>query len=73
MQKDYPDLNKPPQEDIAGPKKFENYTYTYSGPDFQPYLQMNQANPHMATNYDQTLGAIKDSLNTANPLASLNL
>ena len=34
---------------------------------------MNQANPHMATTYDQALGAIKDSLNTANPLASLNL
>ena len=25
---------------------------------------MNQANPHMAATYDQTLGAIKDSLNT---------
>ena len=34
---------------------------------------MNQANPHMATNYDQALEAIKDSLSTANPLASLNL
>ena len=73
MQKDCPELNKPPQEDITGPKKFEDYTYTYSGPDVQPHLQMNQANPHMATNYDQALGAIKDSLNTANPLASLNL
>ena len=30
-----------------------------------PHLQMNQANPHMATNYDQALGAIKDSLSTA--------
>ena len=38
-----------------------------------PHLQMNQANPHMATNYDQALGAIKDSLNTVNLLASLNL
>ena len=73
MQKDCPELNKPPQEDITGPKKFEDYTYTYSGPDVQPHLQMNQANPHMATNYDQALGAIKDSLSTANPLASLNL
>ena len=68
MQKDCPELHKP-----AGPKKFEDYTYTYSEPDVQPHLQMNQANPHMATNYDQALGAIKDSLNTANPLASLNL
>ena len=73
MQKDCPELHKPPQEDITGPKEFENYTYTYSGPDVQPHLEMNQANPHMATNYDQALGAIKDSLNTANPFASLNL
>ena len=73
MQKDCPELNKPPQEDNTGPKKFEDYTYTYSGPDVQPHLQMDQANPHMATNYDQAIGAIKDSLNTANPLASLNL
>ena len=73
MQKDCPELNKPPQEDITGPKKFEDYTYTYSGPDVQPHLQMNPANQHMATNYDKALGAIKDSLSTANPLASLNL
>ena len=73
MQKDCPELNKPPQDDIPRPKKFEDYTYTYSGPDVQSHLQMNQANPHMATNYDQALGAIKDSLSTANPLASLNL
>ena len=73
MQKDCPELNKPSQEDNTGPTKFEKYIYTYSGPDVQPHLQMNQANPHMATTYDQALGAIKDSLNTANPLASLNL
>ena len=73
MQKDCPELNKPPQEDIAGPKKCEDYTYTYSGPDVQSNLQMNPTNQHMATNYDQALGAIKDSLSTANPLASLNL
>ena len=73
MQKDCHEHNKPPQEDNTGPKKFEDYTYTYSGPDVQPHLQMTQANPHMATTYDQALGAIKDSLNTANPLASLNL
>ena len=41
MQKDCPELNRPSQEDIAGPKKFEDYTYTYSGPDVQPHLQMN--------------------------------
>ena len=28
MQKDCPELNKPPQEDIAGPKKCEDYTFT---------------------------------------------
>ena len=28
MQKDCPELNKPPQKDITGPKKFEDYTYT---------------------------------------------
>ena len=73
MQKDCPELNRPPQEDITGPKKFEDYTYTYSGPDVQPHLQMNPTNQHMATNYDHALGAIKDSLSTANPLVSLNL
>ena len=60
-------------QENTGPKKFEDYTYTYSGPDVQSHLQMNQANSHMATPYDQALGAIKYSLNTANPLASLNL
>ena len=61
------------QEDITGPKKFEDYTYTYSGPDVQPPLPRHYPNQQMATNYDQALGAIKDSLSTANPLASLNL
>ena len=73
MQKDCPELNRHSQKDIVGPKKLEDYSYTYSGPDVQPYLQMNPTNHHMATNYDQALGAIKDSLNTSNPLASLNL
>ena len=73
MQKDCPELNRPSQEDITGPKKFEDYTYTYSGPDVQPPLPRHYPNQQMATNYDQALGAIKDSLSTANPLASLNL
>ena len=38
-----------------------------------PILQRTYPNQQMATNYDQALGAIKDSLSTANPLASLNL
>ena len=73
MQKDCPELNRPSQEDITGPKKFEDYTYTYSGPDVQPPLPRHYPNQQMATHYDQALGAIKDSLSTANPLASLNL
>ena len=73
MQKDCPELNRPLQEDVTGPKKFEDYTYTYSGPDVQPSLTRNYPHQQMATNYDQALGAIKDSLSTANPLASLNL
>ena len=59
--------------DTSGPKKFEDYTYTYSVPDVQPPMPRLHSNQPMATNYDQALGAIKDSLNTANPLASLNL
>ena len=55
------------------PKQFEDYTYTYSGPDVQPQMQINPVHPSLATNYDQALGVIKDSINTANPLASLNL
>ena len=27
------------------PKKFEDYTYTYSGPDIQPQMQINPVNP----------------------------
>ena len=73
MQKDCPELNRPSQEDITGPKKFEDYTYNYSGPDVQPPLPRHYPNQQMATNYNQALGAIKDSLSTANPLASLNL
>ena len=41
MQKDCPELNRPLQEDTTGPKKFEDYTYTYSGSDVQPHLQKN--------------------------------
>ena len=73
MQKDCLELNKPHKEDHPGPKKFEDYTYTYSGPEVQPQMQINPANSNMATTYDQALGVIKDSINTANPLASLNL
>ena len=65
--------NKSSQEEGSGPKKFENYTYTYSGPDIQPQMQINSVNPNFANAYDQALGVVKDSLNTANPLASLNL
>ena len=36
-------------------------------------MQINPASSNLATNYDQALGVIKDSINTANPLASLNL
>ena len=45
MQKDCPELNKPCKEDSPGPKKFEDYTYTYSGPDIQPQMQINSVNP----------------------------
>ena len=37
------------------------------------YMQINSVNPNFASAYDQALGIVKDSLNTANPLASLNL
>ena len=73
MQNDCPELNKPCKEDHPGPKKFKDYTYTYSGPDMQPQMQINPINPSMAMTYDQALGVIKYSINTANPLASLNL
>ena len=63
----------PHEEEGSGPKKFEDYTYTYSGPDIQPQMQINSVNPNFASTYDQALGIVKDSLNTANPLASLNL
>ena len=73
MQKDCPELNKSQKVDNPGPKKFQDYTYTYSRPDVQPQMQINPVNSNMATTYDQALGIIKDSINTANPLASLNL
>ena len=65
--------NKSSQDEGSGPKKFEDYTYTYSVPDIQPQMQINSVNPNFASTYDQALGVVKDSLNTANPLASLNL
>ena len=65
--------NKSSWEEGSGPKKFEDYTYTYSGPDIQPQMQINSVNPNFASAYDQALGVVKDSLNTANPLANLNL
>ena len=55
------------------PEKFEDYNYTYSVPNIQPQMQINSADTNMATTYDQVLGAINDSTNIANPLASLNL
>ena len=59
MQKDCPELNKSCKDDNSGPRKFEDYTYTYSGPDIQPKMQINPVNPNMATSYDQALGVIK--------------
>ena len=47
--------------------------YTYSGPDVQPQMQMSSMHPSLSMGYDQALGVIKDSINAANPLASLNL
>ena len=58
---------------IQDPRSLRIILTTYSGPDVQPHLQRTYPNQQMATNYDQALGAIKDSLSTANPLASLNL
>ena len=40
-------------------------------PDIQPQMQINSVNPNFASAYDQALGVVKDSLNIANPLASL--
>ena len=60
-------------DDNNNPKRFEDYTYTYSGPDVQPQMQMSSMHPNLSTGYDQALGVIKDSINAANPLASLNL
>ena len=73
IQEDCPELNKPHKEDHPGPKKFKDYTYTYSGPHIQPQMQINPVHSSLATNYEQALGVIKDSINTANHLASLNL
>ena len=72
FQDEYP-TNKSSWDEGSGPKKFEDYTYTYSGPDIEPQMQINSVNPNFASAYDQALGIVKDSLNTANPLGSLNL
>ena len=63
----------PHEKKAQDQRKFEDYMYTYSGPDIQPQMQINSVNPNFASAYDHALGVIKDSLNTANPLASLNL
>ena len=44
-----------------------------SDPDIQPQMQINSVNPNFASTYDQALGVVKDSLNTAKPLASFKL
>ena len=67
------DDRKPKQDDTNSPKRFEDYMYTYSSPDVQPQMQMSSMHPSLSTGYDQALGVIKDSINAANPLASLNL
>ena len=67
------DDRRPKQDNDNSPKRFEDYTYTYSGPDIQPQMQMSSLHPSLSTGYDQALGVIKDSMDTANPLASLNL
>ena len=65
------DKQKP--DDTNNSKRFEDYTYTYSGLDVQPQMQMSSMHPSLSTGYDQALGVIKDSINAANPFASLNL
>ena len=65
--------DKPKQDDANSPKRFEDYMYTYSSPDVQPQMQMSSMHPSLSTGYDQDLGVIKDSINAANLLASLNL
>ena len=65
--------DKPKQDDTNNSKRFEDYTYTYSGPDVQPQMQMSSMHPSLSMGYDQALGVIKDSINAANPLVSLNL
>ena len=67
------DDRKPKQDDTNSPKRFEDYMYTYSSPDVQPQMQMSSMHPSLSMGYDQALGVIKDSINAANPLASLNL
>ena len=70
MQKDCWELNKPHKEDNPSPKiipiPIEDLTSN-------PKCKSSLVNPNIATNYDQALGVIKDSINTANPLANLNL
>ena len=65
--------DKSKQDDTNNPKRFEDYTYTYAGPDVQPQMQLSSMHPSLSMGYDQALGGIKDSINAANPLASLNL
>ena len=65
--------DKQKQDDTNNSKRFEDYTYTYSGLDVLPQMQMSPIHPSLSTGYDQALGVIKDSINAANPLASLNL
>ena len=45
-------------------RSLKTITYTYSGQDIQPQMQINSVNPNFASTYDQALGVVKDSLNT---------
>ena len=47
-----PTNNKSQKDDSPCPKKFEDYTYTYSGPDIQPQMHINAMHPNMNTAYE---------------------
>ena len=54
-------------------RSLKDYTYTYSGPDIQPQMQINSVNPNFASAYDQALGVVKDSLKHSQPTGQFKL
>ena len=67
-----PPIN-PPKKKAQDQRSLKTTHIPIQAQTSNPQMQINSVNPNLTSAYDQALGVVKDTLNTANPLASLNL